>query len=70
MSELLGLIATRDQDLARELVSCEELTKYAVGHRYPDAVDVEPLTQELINEAIKTAEATFDRLAKICEMSS
>lgn len=65
IAELLSLVSTKDQDLAKQLLDCEILSKYAVGHRYPSA-DVEPLTADMVNWALKTVEDCIKRLAVLC----
>ena len=64
MEELIKLVASKDQELSKQLKSCEDLTKFAIGVRYPDA-QIAPLTQDSIESAVKIAESVYDLLSKL-----
>jgi HEPN domain-containing protein len=58
--ELLGLLTSVDQNLARKLeASAQFLNPFAVTFRYPDA-EGEPLTSEQVQRAVTLAKESFD----------
>lgn len=64
IEKLLKIVASQDQNLTKQLIACEDLTKFAVAYRYPDA-QTEPLTQASIDSAIRIADSVYERLSKL-----
>lgn len=63
---LVALVASVDPDLATELKSADELTKYAVRIRYPEeAGDKLFVDKKLAQHSIMLAEKLYDRLSKV-----
>lgn len=64
LADLISLVELKNPTFAKKLLPSTILTDYAVAYRYPDA-QKEPLTRQVVLDAIATAQAVLDICIKL-----